>query len=218
MNESQRPEQPSAEPQPSRSRRRFLGAGAVVPPTLLTLASQPALGVTCFTPSRSLSRNTSVSQQGKNGECTGAESPGNYKAQQNAGDQAYHWPTSFPPSTPFHTVFSGSRYKVNGVSLTLGQVLQLSPSTTPADPGKVAFHLIGAFLNVNGGNGAVIPPHIIDSTVIKAIWTEWDTKGYYEPMAGVRWYADYTQVGATITVAAPFGGITGYLKSNGIVK
>ncbi|MBH9577365.1 hypothetical protein [Inhella proteolytica] len=218
MNETQRPEQPSVEPQPIRSRRRFLGAGVVVPPTLLTLASQPALGVTCFTPSRSLSRNTSVSQQGKNGECTGAESPGNYKAQQDSSSNAYHWPATFPPSTKFHSVFSGSRYMVSGVSLTLGQVLNLGPNTTPGDPGKVAFHLIGAFLNINGGNGAVIPPHIIDSTVIKNMWTEWDTKGYYEPMAGVKWYADYTMVGSTVTVAAPNGGIKGYLLSNGIVK
>lgn len=218
MNESQRPEQPPAELQPIRSRRRFLGAGAAVPPTLLTLGSQPALGITCFTPSRSLSRNTSVSQAGLNGDCVGAESPGNYSAQQDPNSNAYHWPASFPPSTKFHAVFSGSRYIVNGNSLSLGQVLLLSPNGSPGDPEKVAFHLIGAFLNINGGNGAVIPPHIIDSTVIKNIWTEWDTKGYYEPMAGVRWYADYTVVGTSVTVASPSGGIKGYLKSNGIVK
>jgi len=217
MNDSQRPEQPTLESQPSRSRRRFLGAGAAIPPTLLTLGSQPALGVTCFTPSRSLSRNTSVSQQGKNGECVGAQSPGNYMAQQDSTKTAYFWPASVTPSTKFHPLFSGSRYKVSGVSLSLGQVLKLTPSTSPADPGRVAFHLIGAYLNVKGGSGASIPSHIITEGVIKSIWTEWDTKGYYEPMAGVRWYAEHTQVGASITVAAPNGGIIGYLKSNGIV-
>jgi hypothetical protein len=203
MNESQRPEQPSSEPRPIRSRRRFLGAGAAVPPVLLTLASQPALGVTCFTPSRSLSKNTSVSQQGKNGECVGAESPGNYKAQQDSSSNAYHWPAAIPPSTKFHSIFSGTKYVVNNVSLSLGQVLGLSPNGSPGDPEKVAFHLIGAYLNINGGNGAVIPPHVIDSTVIKNMWTEWNTKGYYEPMAGVKWYA---------------AEIKSYLISNGIVK
>lgn len=203
MNESQRPEQPSSEANPIRSRRRFLGAGAAVPPVLLTLASQPALGVTCFTPSRSLSKNTSVSQQAKNGECAGAESPGNYMAQQSQDSNAYHWPAAIPPSTKFHSIFSGTRYVVNNVSLSLGQVLQLSPNGSPGDPDKVAFHLIGAYLNVNGGNGAVIPQHVIDSSVIKNMWTEWNTKGYYEPMAGVKWYATE---------------IKNYLISNGIVK
>ncbi|MFO1250670.1 MAG: hypothetical protein U1E77_05880 [Inhella sp.] len=220
MNESQRPEQPSVEPQPIRSRRRFLGAGVVVPPTLLTLASQPALGVTCFTPSRSLSRNTSVSQQGKNGECTNAESPGNYGQHHTTKtDAAYHWPdkntitpplTLWSPDTPFHSVFSGSTF---GTKKLWEVAAGLS-----ADTSKVGKHLVGAYLNIKGGNGAVIPAHILDVDGVKRIWNEWDTKGYYEPAAGVRWYADYTMVGSKITVAAPNGGIKGYLLSNGIVK
>ena len=138
------------------NRRRFLGAGAAATPFLLTMVSQPALGMTCFTPSRSLSRNTSISQQGKYGECTNAESPGNYKAQQASRANAYHWPKDVPPSTPMHPLFyEGSTLGVtkfaiqqsNGVwsSMTLGEALGVNAA------GQVHFHLIGAYLNKRGG-------------------------------------------------------------------
>lgn len=197
-------------------RRRFLRAGAAASPAVLSLASQPALGVNCFTPSRSLSRNTSVSQQGKYGECLRAESPGNYKAQQDPNAGAYHWPASVPPSTLFHSVFTaqGSRTGtifikpnpsgVGHISMTMGEVLDL---TGNADPGKVAFHLIGAYLNAKGGNGAVInlgtlgPGETVESIII-GVWSEWVSKGYYEPMAGMQWGSEQ---------------IVNYLKTNGIV-
>ncbi len=193
---------------PDRRRRRFLGAGASVTPAILTLASQPALGVTCFTPSRSLSRNTSVSQTGQYGECTGAESPGNYKAQQDSTATAYHWPASVPPSTLFHDLFfQGTRVgtvflkpvSAGHISMSLGEVLN---STGNEDPGKVAFHIIGAYLNVNGGNGAVIPPQVATSATIQQIWREYASSGFYEPVAGVKWYSTE---------------IVDYLKSNGLV-
>lgn len=190
-------------------RRRFLGAGAASTPFLLTLVSQPALGVTCFTPSRSLSKNTSVSQEGKYGECTGAESPGNYNAQQDPNKRGggYHWPASVPPTTPMHSLFYMGNIEgitkftkvENGrvVSMTLGEALNVNA------PGQVHFHLIGAYLNKMGGNGAVIPDSAITSTGILVMWQEFATKGYYEPMAGVKWYE---------------AQIVDYLKSNGIVK
>ncbi len=192
----------------SGGRRRFLGAGSAAAPFILTLVSQPALGVTCFTPSRSLSKNTSISQQGKYGECTGAESPGNYKVQQDPTSGAYHWPASAPPSTPFHplfqqgttpatsfTVLTGSGTR----SMTLGEVLTIGANQ---DTDKVAKHLIGAYLNTMGGNGAVIPPNVITEQGVRDIWSEYVSKGYYEPTASVQW-------GAT--------QIKNYLKTNGIV-
>lgn len=187
-------------------RRRFLGAGSAAAPFILTMVSQPALGVTCFTPSRSLSKNTSISQQGKYGECTGAESPGNYKTQQTSGN-AYHWPASVPPGTPFHPLFHmGGKTGVTKftktvnnqeVSMTLGEALDVNA------PGQVHFHLIGAYLNKMGGNGAIIPDAAITETGILTMWHEYATKGYYEPIAGVKWYAQQ---------------IVDYLISNGIVK
>ncbi|MCL2876587.1 MAG: hypothetical protein FWF12_09945 [Betaproteobacteria bacterium] len=187
-------------------RRRFLGAGAAATPFLLTLVSQPALGITCFTPSRSLSRNTSVSQEGKYGECLRAESPGNYKSQQQPGQGAYHWPAAVPPSTLMHPLFvEGSEYlktqfiKKEGnrwVSMTLGEALAVNAA------GQVHFHLIGAYLNKMGGNGAVIPDSVLTAQDVLVMWQEYARRGYYEPMAGIRWYAE---------------DIVNYLKSNGIV-
>lgn len=180
------------------SRRRFLGAGAVVTPAILTLASQPALGVTCFTPSRSLSKNTSTSQVGKDGVCLNAESPGNYQSQSTAGTPPYHWPQSTPPNTKFHSVFSGNIY---GKSSLL-DVLNLGPQN---DPSKVAFHLIAALLNIRGGNGATIASNVLNEQGVKNMWTAWLGTGRttYPVMAGVNWSG--TQ-------------LVNYLISNGIVK
>lgn len=188
-------------------RRRFLGAGVSAAPLVLTMVSQPALGATCFTPSRSLSRNTSVSQNGLFGECTGAESPGNYKAQQTPGTSAYHWPASVKPTDPFHPTFKmGSEQGVskftkreNGkwVSMSFGEALNINA------PGQVHFHLIGAYLNKLGGNGAIIPDVAITVDGILKIWNEYIIKGFYAPTTGVQWGAEQ---------------IVTYLKTNGIVK
>lgn len=191
----------------SGGRRHFLGQGAAATPFFITLANQPALGATCFTPSRALSKNTSLSQQGKDGICVGAESPGNYAAQQTTSKGAYHWPASVSPSTPFHPTFiMGSTEGVTKftkitknrriVSQTFGEALNVNA------PGQVHFHLIAAYLNTMGGNGAVIPAHVMTPTGVLAIWSEYAKKGFYEPSAGVKWYADE---------------IIDYLKSNGIV-
>lgn len=184
---------------PSRSRRRFLGTGAAVSPAILTLVSQPALGVTCFTPSRSLSRNTSVSQQGKYGECLNPESPGNYMARAS-GQPGNSW-TVTPSTTPFHPTFSGSTFMVpksgGGTrSMTMQEVLL-------DQNGKVPFFILAAYLNVLGNNGAVIPANVLTPSEVLTIWTEWNTKTYYEPMAGIKWYGE---------------DIKNYFFSNGIIK
>jgi hypothetical protein len=187
-------------------RRRFLGAGVTAAPLILTMVSQPALGATCFTPSRSLSKNTSLSQQGFYGVCTGAESAGNYKRHQDKSHNAYHWPASVEPSFPFHPLFlEGSSAGVtkftkqgtNGdVSMSLGEALNANTG------GQVHKHIIAAYLNIMGGNNAKIPPNVITVAGVQKIWSEYALKGYYEPMAGVKWFPDQ---------------ITEYLKSNGIV-
>lgn len=216
-------------PPTARGRRRFLGAGVSATPALMTLVSQPALGVTCFTPSRSLSKNTSISQAGKDGECNG-RSPGNYGAQTDPlgsngkPNPAYTWPASVPPETPFHPIFSGSRFFITTTStssskgksqkaparrsLTFWEVITLNPqsapvdmapgSSLPVDPANVGKHIAAAYLNcVNG----FIPSHVLTISQVQGIWTEWDTKGYYEVTAGVKWYE---------------ADIVYYLTSNGI--
>ncbi len=191
-----------------KDRRRFLGAGVAATPFLLTLVSQPALGTgaVCFSPSRNVSRNTSVSQQGRYGECLRAGSPGNYAAQQQASKGAYQWPAAVPPTTAMHPLFyQGAENgktkfikKENNqwVSMTLGEALQVSAA------GQVHFHLIAAYLNKMGGNGAVIPDSVLTVQDILGMWQEYASRGYFEPMAGVKWYAE---------------DIVNYLKTNGIV-
>lgn len=190
-------------------RRRFLGKGIKAAPFVITLASQPALGTICYTPSRSLSKNTSISQQGKYGECTIAESPGNYKEKQDITAQAYSWPATVPPSTLFHPLFyaglttaTSFEKTVGGVtrSMTLGEVLTDGANQ---DTFKFAKHMIGAYLNTMGGNGAVIPANVMPPQGILDIWKSYAMHGYYEVTAGVRW--DAVQIIA-------------YLTSNGIVK
>lgn len=196
-------------------RRRFLGAGSAVTPVILTMVSQPALGVTCFTPSRSLSKNTSVSQNDHIGNCTGAQSPGNYKAQydpSNTNGGSFSWPSPILPTTPFHPTFHGTAYwlsngtvirrgngssatittvtEAGGRSMTMWEVLDLGVNNSyggKSDPGQVAFHLIGAYLNCLGGGGSSISPLAMTPEGVLKIWQEYTIKGYYEPMANVRW-------------------------------
>lgn len=168
-----------------RGRRRFLGVGVGATPGLMLLASQPALGVTCFTPSRSLSRNMSVSQAGKYGDCTGL-STDSYKTSSIAAT-----------TTAFHPTFAGTIFmapkKVGGGtrSLTMREVLNLP--TVPADVvsvpsiNTVAHRLVGAYLNVQNGK---VPAVVMTSAGVATIWAEFNSRGYYEPMAGTKWYAN----------------------------
>lgn len=182
---------------PDQRRRRFLGAGAAATPGVLTLVSQPALGVTCFTPSRSLSRNTSVSA-GPLNECLSAQSPGNYMARAT-GQPGCSWPSSVPSSTPFHPTFPGWVYTkmVSGhtVSKTMMEVMQ-------ATNGKLTFFLLAAYLNCMGGNGAQIPPAVLTPAKVIQMWADVQNHGFYEPTAGVQWRE---------------AEIKDYLFSNGII-
>ena len=82
------------------------------------------------------------------------------------------------------------------VSMTLGEALNVNGA------GQVHFHIIGAYLNKMGGNGAVIPDNVLTAQDIRDMWAEYAAKGYYEPFAGTKWYA---------------GEIITYLQTNGIV-
>lgn len=176
----------------SKGRRRLIGAGVSATPFLLTLVSQPALGVTCFTPSRSLSKNTSVSQAGKDAECIGAKSPAYYK-------DATAWP--IPKTTLMHPTFrQGNSPGVtrflasDGItSLTIQQALEVSTT-------MVHSYLIAAYLNKK--TGGIIPHKILSESDILGMWGEYASLGYYEPFAGTQWHETE---------------IIGYLKNNGIV-
>ena len=160
----------SSQASPDPRRRRFLGAGAAATPAILTLISQPALGNTCFTPSRSLSKNTSASQAGKDGLCVGAKSPVFFRDADETG-----WPIA--SSTLFHPTFSGSNFIVSGTSLTMRQVLVQYPTS-------LAAYVLSAYLNILLG---YVPANVLTTAVVQSIWTQWSTLGYYTVTAGVNW-------------------------------
>jgi len=154
-----------------KARRRFLGKGAAAAPAILTLAAQPALGVTCYSPSGSLSKNTSG---GRNyvGNCTGV-SPGNYKTQ--TGGSANHWPAGWLSTDPISKMYTPvpAYCQKSGVDKTLNQILSLGGNV---DPNKFAFHMIGAYLNVLNN---YIPPNVLDTAKLRQIWSDIHTLGYY---------------------------------------
>jgi hypothetical protein len=164
------------------SRRRFLGKGAAAAPAILTLAAQPALGVTCYSPSGSLSKNTSG---GRNytGDCVGV-SPGNYKTQL-PGAPATHWPSGWSPTdkiSKMYTPVPALFMKPGNVEMTLNEVLWL---TGNADPNMFAFHMIGAYFNVLNG---YVPSNVLDTTKLRQIWSDIYTLGYYV-IGGVQYNA-----------------------------
>jgi hypothetical protein len=196
-------------------------------PALLTLAGQPALGMTCFTPSRNLSRNMSVSQQGKYGECSG------YGVASYASGSG--WPVA--TTTAFHPLFAGDFFwikdnsgnNLNGLrSCTLLEILNLNVTTLVAPTGKVwstsagvyrasfvppsgassadtiilAKHIVAAYLNCMSLR---VPPTVLAATgahpSCTSIWQDFIGDGRYEVMANVLWDAKQ---------------IKDYLTSNGI--
>lgn len=168
-------------PAPDRSRRRFLGAGAAVSPAVLTLMSSPALGgtsTTCFTPSRSLSKNTSLSQKDKYGTCSGCLTVTKYKSDSTC------WPSSTPNSTYFHTCFPYNPMTCKTASGRSQTCKQMLNDTTAADIHK---YMLAAYLNCKNG---YVPSNVLTADQCVQIWTEFQTSGgKYEPTAGVSWDA-----------------------------
>ncbi len=167
------------------SRRSFAKAG-VVAPMIMTLVSRPAMASTlCFTPSRSLSRNTSVSQQGNDGMCEG-KSPGYYKNHLN-------WPGGVKPKDPFLQYFNNGAHSTVDLSSnpTLLKVLNLEGNQ---DSAKLAFHIIAAYLNCLAH---LVPSNVLSATDVQNIWNEYVQTGYYTVTAGVTW--DATQIVTYLT-------------------
>jgi hypothetical protein len=164
-------------------RRRLLKAGAAAAPVVMTLLSRPALGTNitpgeCKTPSGFISGN--VSQHGNPQYCSG-RTPGYWKNHQG------EWPLPYFPTTvagmgghqatKFHDVFVGSFFGVQ----TLLDVIQNSSGGGTHDLGS---HIAAALLNAAKGWTPVL-----SVAQVKNIWSEFNTKGYFEPSSGVKWYA-----------------------------
>lgn len=176
------------------SRRRFTKSGLAVSGVLLTLASRSALGgdFVCKSPSGFLSGN--VSAHGKPQTCSG-RTPGYWGRNRPA-----QWPSPYLPGqcnsssgnsctnvsewsggTEFSSVFNcsgnGSIYK----NYSMMQVIWLGGG---GDPHQLGAHIVSALLNARMGWTPVLT-----ETQVKNIFNEWNLKGYFEPTAGVKWYA-----------------------------
>lgn len=189
------PGRPSATPPaPDTRRRRLLQGGLGAAPVLMSVASRPvmAAGERCVAPSSFTSLN--VSGETLSYPCSGHK-PDWWKQPQ----QYSQWPSANNKNTAFDTVFGS----YNGYpGKTLLDVLNLPAGDIGRD--GLARHIVAALLNAQK---TWTPSVVLGVTAVKAIWTSFVKDGYYEPTAGVRWYAD------TSTPANAGGGLIAYLKS-----
>lgn len=153
----------------SESRRRFGKSGLAASGIILTLASRPALGCSiCQSPSGFQSGN--LSHHGQATVCQGR--PPSYW--EGCGPR---WPTSCDGK--FGKVFAchhGSPY----ASVTLLEMVGGHGS----DSHGICMYLTAAYLNAISG----WTPFLTEET-IQSIFTEWQAKGYFEPIATVKWYS-----------------------------
>lgn len=163
-------------------RRRLLKISVTAPPVIMTLVSRPTLGANlgCDTPSGFLSGN--LSRPYTTQSCSG-RTPGYWKNHTGTGD----WPAPYYPATitgtgghqatRFHSVFSGSFFG----NQTFLEVMQNSSGGGTYDVGN---HAAAAILNAAKGWTPVLTVGQVQN-----IWSEYLSKGYFEPTAGAKWYA-----------------------------
>ena len=179
--------QQSAEPQAVDGvrRRRLLKGGLAVAPILMTLASRPALGQACATPSAFGSVTHASHPHTNHIACSGrqpeywanntTEWPSGYLAVAASGNEA----------TLFHTPFPGNQFPAK----TLLDILQTSDVAGDA---FVARYLVAALFNASLGSTPVLT-----ESAVQNIWLEYVSNGYFEPTASVQWFAeqivDYVQ-------------------------
>lgn len=171
---------------PKVGRRRLLQGGLAAAPVLMTLVSRPVLGQQAVTPSAFCSGNTSGALVSAT---SFGRSAGFWKQPHNFGV----WPAPYHPTTLsgpgghkatlFDSVFT-PHYS--------GQTLLDVLGTGGGAPDHVARQTIAALLNIAAGWTPVVT-----AAIVKGIWNEYITKGYFEPTAGVHW--DHTQIVTYLT-------------------
>lgn len=167
-------------------RRRLLRGGLGAVPVILTVTSPSVMangsydGGICTPASSFASINTS--RPDRTFSCSG-RTPGYWK-------QSQHWPNWPAPfvadgnnATKFNDVF-GSAYGYPGK--TLLDVLGLQGG----DRDAIARHIVAALLNAAKNWTS---PEVLSVTTVKLVWMSFTEKGYYEPTAGIRWFAGYSE-------------------------
>jgi hypothetical protein len=170
-------------------RRRFTRAGIGASGVILTLASDPALGATgtttpfmCRSPSGSLSGGLQSQPGTQTVVCNGL-SPGYWINHPEA------WPNSiYPVTTKQHSATTyASVFPFGSTNLyKTGSLMSVMTNNDPAqDPYNLGMHLAAAYLNVRSGR-----INYFTVAVLKAMWHDLVTYGYYTPTAGTKWYAE----------------------------
>jgi hypothetical protein len=170
--------EPTAE---SASRRRLLQAGLGASPAILTLVSAPVRAGYAHAKTASAfgSVTTAVSH-------THAMLPtSGRKPSWWASCSMSEWPSSCKTSggapKRFRDVFTDFGHYG---SKTLKECLQLGAST---GMDGVAKHCVAAYLNAATNR---VPAVLCSTQAAKDIWIAYTTRGYFEPTAGVKWFAD----------------------------
>lgn len=182
------------------SRRRLTGAGLGMS-AIFTLASRPVLAAQCTSASAAASGN--LSQHGIPPQCSG-RTPGYWKVAQHGtqwpspykqgscnkssggGDSGCaNSPENWVAGTAFHPELYGTKFTVNNKSLSMNQVMVLNDGSYMGltDKDNLGSHIVAALLNAASGktNG------VLTVAQVKTMWQECQIKGYFEPMAGVKW-------------------------------
>lgn len=181
-------------------RRRLLRGGLAGAPVLLSLSSRSVMACHSTTPSAFGSISASrpdvlVSLSGQ---------PPSFWCNTNNYGQ---WPAPYYPkttygsgghtATKFNSIFSNSPF---ASSTTLLEALKM----TGGGNALVASCVVAALLNGATGRTSAV----LNVSQAKNMWKEFITKGYFEPTAGVKWYASSP---VTSMMTAGGGGISGYL-------
>jgi len=192
------PTDASSQQNVDQSRRKLAGA-AIGATAILTLASQPVLAGVCRSPSAAFSGN--MSHHGTPITCSG-RSPGFWK------ERPEEWPTTYDPGscsdqcnkvenwsagTLFHPLFAGDNFFANidgdsmtdPTSLSMMQVMQMNDGNNSwhlSDPDNLGAHIVAALLNAEAG----LTP-VLSVPDVTNMWREWESQGYFEPVAGVQW-------------------------------
>lgn len=184
------------------SRRGFTRSGLALSGVLLTLASRPVLGATqCLSPSGFISGN--VSTQGDILYCDGG-TPGywgtNVLPPKNLKSSNYHqWPDPYIPGAltlctkeldpdcwTGGTKFHGGVLGFGGSDFGDKSMLQVILLGGNGDAAQLGAHCVAALLNAAKG----WTNNVLTESQVRGMYNDFVNNGFFEPTAGVKWYAD----------------------------
>jgi hypothetical protein len=165
------------------ARRRFARASAGATGVILTLHSQPGMATfsksLCNSPSGYMSMKPGASAKPQV-SCSANRSHGYWKTHPNA------WKTAagMDSNAKFSSFFVCTGNYVGLANATMMQVIDPSRAIKAIDRNNVAMQCVAALLNARAARNTGIPTVLPEANVVE-IWTQFATKGYYSPGAGM---------------------------------